>query len=124
MNNTRGRVHLNERRESRSPILNTGAGRYWPKPARELFSLDYELPDAPENPDFESLHTEAQASAIETRFRDGIELREIYDARAARLAREASIECHKRFHKPRRPDRKQRALTAKLGDIAPRAGRR
>lgn len=119
MNNTRGRVHLNERRDFRTPAYSTfNPGRMfedrWPD----------EIPDAPENPDFESLFTEAQANEIAGRFERGIELGQIYDARAARLAREASLDCHKRFHKPRRPDRKQRALTAKLGDIAPRAGRR
>lgn len=108
MNNDRGRVHLNERRVHR------GFDRY----STEGESISgYELPDAPENLDFEALHTEEQAAEIERRFASGFELRALYDARAARLVREAAKACAERFKHPRkRPDRKQRTLTSKLGE--------
>lgn len=112
----RGRVHLNERRGLRVDFAARALGSW------DAILDDYELPPAPENPDFIELHTPAQADAIEKRFRNGFELREIYDARAARLAREASIACHKRFNKPKRPKRKE--LRVKLGDVAHRPGSR
>ncbi len=117
MNNDRGRVHLNERRMARGVDYGSEPGRVvHPITGRALY--DDELPDAPENPDFVELFSEEQANAIAFRFLRGMELGALYDARATRLAREASLACHARFHKPRRPDRKQRNLTAKLGDVA------
>ncbi len=106
MNTDRGRVHLNERRVLR------GFDRY----SSDAEMGGYGLPDAPENLDFEELHTEAQAAAIVGRFARGFELRELYDVRAKRLVREASLDCHARFNKPKRPKRKE--LRASLADIA------
>lgn len=116
----RGRVHLNERRVIRGIDYGREPGRL----VTETFMGDYELPDAPENPEFASLFTPEQQCKIDVRFQAGIAKRERRDAFVKANARIASCDCHARFHKPRRPDRKQRALTAKLGSIAHRPGSR
>jgi hypothetical protein len=85
---------------------------------------EYELPDAPENPEFAQLFTPAQATEIDRRFQLGIDKGHINNAVASTRAKTASIACHIRFNKPKRPDRKQRALKAKLADIAHAPGRR
>jgi hypothetical protein len=109
MNRTRGRVHLNERQEERRFL-----GLGWPETDRD----GYEFPNPPDNFDFVEIHTPEQADAIETRFRNGIELGAIYDQRAKRLVKEASRDCHARFHAPKRHARKQRELKASLADVA------
>ncbi len=106
----RGRVHLNERRHDRN------VGRPWGTFGVELDADGYELPDAPENPEFAQLFTEEQQREIDARFQAGIAEREQQDGLAYNRALGASHACHVRFNKPRRPDRKQRTLTAKLGD--------